>query len=42
MSENPPEIPIIENVESPEVELTAPTLAETESIWLVVVKNRRC
>ncbi|MEH2151767.1 hypothetical protein [Nostoc sp.] len=42
MSENPPEIPIIENVESPEVKLTAPTLAETESTWLVVAKNRRC
>ncbi|MBD0302895.1 MAG: hypothetical protein ICV85_12185 [Tolypothrix sp. T3-bin4] len=43
MSENPPEIPIIENVEPPEVKLTAPniTLAETESTWLVVAKNRR-
>ncbi|MEH2208387.1 MAG: hypothetical protein V7K53_30660 [Nostoc sp.] len=41
MSENPPEIPIIENVEPPEVQLTTPTLAETESTWLVVAINRR-
>ncbi|MDZ8260264.1 hypothetical protein [Nostoc sp. ChiQUE01b] len=42
ISENPPEIPITENVEPPEVKLTAWTLAETESTWLVVAKNRRC
>ncbi|MEH2227137.1 hypothetical protein [Nostoc sp.] len=42
MSENPPEIPIIENVKPPEVKLTASTLAETDSTWLVVAKNRRC
>ncbi len=41
MLENPPEIPIIENVEPPEVKLTAPTLCETQSTWLVVAKNRR-
>ncbi|WP_242064764.1 hypothetical protein [Nostoc sp. FACHB-133] len=41
MSENSPEVPIIENVEPPEVKLTAPTLSETESTWLVVAKNRR-
>ncbi|MEH2042522.1 hypothetical protein [Nostoc sp.] len=40
MLENPPEIPIIENVEPPEVKLTAPTLVETESSWLVGAKNR--
>ncbi|WP_414569320.1 hypothetical protein [Nostoc sp. CCY 9925] len=41
MSENLPEFPIIENVEPPEVKLTAPTLSETQSTWLVVAKNRR-
>ncbi|QSJ21170.1 hypothetical protein JYQ62_33880 [Nostoc sp. UHCC 0702] len=41
MSENPPENPIVENVEPPEVKLTAPTLSITESTWLVVAKNNR-
>lgn len=36
-----PEFPIIENVEPPEVKLTAPALFETQSTWLVVAKNRR-
>jgi hypothetical protein len=41
MSENPSEDPIVENVEPPEVKLTAPALSDTESTWLVVAKNRR-
>ncbi|MHC5826553.1 MAG: hypothetical protein ACYT04_64485 [Nostoc sp.] len=41
MSENPPEEPIIENVQPPFVKLTAPELSEIESTWLVVAKNRR-
>ncbi|MBD2434209.1 MULTISPECIES: hypothetical protein [Fischerella] len=41
MSDNPPENPIVENVEPPEVKLTAPALFEIESSWLVVAKNRR-
>jgi hypothetical protein len=41
MSENPPENPIVENVEPPELKLTAPNLFEMESTWLVVAKNRR-
>jgi hypothetical protein len=41
MSEDSPEIPMIENLEPPEVKLTAPILAQTESTWLVVAKNRR-
>lgn len=41
MSENPPENPIAENVEPPEVKLTAPTLSITENTWLVVAKNNR-
>ncbi|GAX45561.1 hypothetical protein NIES4075_65820 [Tolypothrix sp. NIES-4075] len=41
MSENPSEDPIIENVEPPEVKLTAPALSEIENTWLVVAKNRR-
>ncbi|WP_313888466.1 hypothetical protein [Nostoc spongiaeforme] len=31
----------MENVEPPEVKLTAPALSERESTWLVVAKNRR-
>jgi hypothetical protein len=41
MSENQPENTITENVEPPEVKLTAPALSEAESTWLVVAKNRR-
>ncbi|HEY9801124.1 MAG TPA: hypothetical protein V6D25_12260 [Leptolyngbyaceae cyanobacterium] len=41
MSDNPAENPIVENVEPPEVKLTAPKLFEVESTWLVVAKNRR-
>ncbi|WP_258001495.1 hypothetical protein [Fischerella thermalis] len=41
MSDNPPENPIVENLEPPEVKLTAPALFEIESTWLVVAKNRR-
>ncbi len=41
MSDNPSEDPIIENLEPPEVKLTASTLSQTESTWLVVAKNRR-
>ncbi|AVH64378.1 hypothetical protein CDG77_05425 [Nostoc sp. 'Peltigera membranacea cyanobiont' 213] len=41
MSENQEENPIVENVEPPEVKLTAPELFEMESTWLVVAKNRR-
>ncbi|WP_375495911.1 hypothetical protein [uncultured Nostoc sp.] len=33
--------PIVENVEPPEVKLTAPALSEIENTWLVVAKNRR-
>ncbi len=43
MSENTPE-EVIENIEPPEVKLTAPKLSETtetEKNWLVVAKNRR-
>ncbi|OCQ92901.1 hypothetical protein BCD64_09210 [Nostoc sp. MBR 210] len=41
MSDNQEENPIVENVEPPEVKLTAPALSERESTWLVVAKNRR-
>jgi hypothetical protein len=41
MSDNPPENPIVENLEPPEVKLTAPALFEIENTWLVVAKNRR-
>ncbi|WP_242056400.1 MULTISPECIES: hypothetical protein [unclassified Nostoc] len=41
MSDNQQEDAIVENVEPPEVKLTAPALSETESTWLVVAKNRR-
>jgi len=41
MSDNPSEDSIIENVEPPEVKLTAFGLSKTESTWLVVAKNRR-
>ncbi|ARV62619.1 hypothetical protein BZZ01_31855 [Nostocales cyanobacterium HT-58-2] len=41
MSDNPPENPIVENVEPPEVKLTASALSEIESTWLVVAKNRQ-
>ncbi|MBD2490075.1 hypothetical protein [Aulosira sp. FACHB-615] len=41
MSDNHEENPIVENVEPPEVKLTAPALSERESTWLVVAKNRR-
>jgi hypothetical protein len=41
MSDNQEENPIVENVEPPFVKLTAPTLSEIESTWLVVAKNRR-
>ncbi|WP_193199100.1 hypothetical protein [Nostoc sp. MG11] len=41
MSDNPSEDPIIENVEPPEVKLTAHALSKTESTWLVVAKNHR-
>jgi hypothetical protein len=41
MSDNLAENPIVENLEPPEVKLTAPELFEVESTWLVVAKNRR-
>ncbi|WP_414574599.1 hypothetical protein [Anabaena sp. CCY 9402-a] len=41
MSDNPAENAKVENVEPPEVELTASALSEIESTWLVVAKNRR-
>lgn len=41
MSDNPPENPIVEKLEPPEVKLTALALFEIESTWLVVAKNRR-
>ncbi|WP_238846268.1 hypothetical protein [Nostoc edaphicum] len=41
MSENPSEDPVVENVEPPEVKLTAPALSDKESTWLVVAKNSR-
>ncbi|WP_375449152.1 hypothetical protein [uncultured Nostoc sp.] len=40
MSDNLLEISL-ENVEPPEVKLTAPTLFKTSKTWLVVAKNRR-
>ncbi|MBE9208163.1 hypothetical protein IQ244_16830 [Nostoc sp. LEGE 06077] len=41
MSDNQEENLIVENVEPPEVKLTAPVFSERESTWLVVAKNRR-
>jgi hypothetical protein len=41
MSDNQAENPIVENVEPPEVKLTAPELSEIQNTWLVVAKNRR-
>ena len=40
MSDNQAENPIVENVEPPEVKLTAPELSEIQNTWLVVAKNR--
>ncbi|WP_228013472.1 hypothetical protein [Nostoc edaphicum] len=41
ISDNQEENLIVENVEPPEVKLTAPALFEIESTWLVVAKNRQ-
>jgi hypothetical protein len=37
MSDNPSENPIVENVEQPEVKLTAPALSEIETTWLAIL-----
>ncbi|WP_414527217.1 hypothetical protein [Nodularia chucula] len=41
MSDNPSENLLTDNVEPPEVKLTASALSGTSSTWLVVAKNRR-
>ena len=41
MSDSPLEDPVVDNIEPPEIKLTAPALFEIECTWLVVAKNRR-
>ncbi|MBD2292481.1 hypothetical protein H6G06_03035 [Anabaena sphaerica FACHB-251] len=41
MSDNAAENELIDNVEPPEVKLSAPALSQTIGTWLVVAKNKR-
>ncbi len=41
MSDNSAENELMDNVEPPEVKLSAPTLYQTLGTWLVVAKNKR-
>lgn len=41
MSDHGAENELIDNVEPPEVKLSAPALSQTIGTWLVVAKNKR-